>query len=82
MGATNHTDGCACDTCMPTTQEAELIHVGLPFLHDTHNGHAIATALNGEVMVKVSGWALGELSMPLNEARTFRDQLSKAIEQA
>lgn len=75
----DHADGCACDACMPSP---DLIHVGLPFLADAHNGHARAKAQDGEVWITVKGFGLGELSMPKEQARAFRDQLNQAIEQA
>lgn len=77
----DHADGCACDACMPGDDGPQLIHVGLPHLSDDMNGYAIARADGGEVMVKVSGRGLGELSMPKEAATALRDQLNAALSQ-
>lgn len=77
----DHADGCACDACMLGGDGPQLIHVGLPHLSDEMNGYAIARADGGEVMVKVSGRGLGELSMPKAEATALRDQLNNALAQ-
>jgi hypothetical protein len=83
----DHADGCACDACADArapfaiAPDPELIHVGLPYLSDANNGFARAGVSDGNVWVTVKGMGVGELSMPANEARAFRDQLSRAIEQ-
>ena len=78
----DHADGCACDACMPDCDTPEIICVGLPHLSDRMNGYVRAFAQDGQVWVTVKGFGVGELSMPLSEARAFRDQLNQAIEQA
>ena len=80
----DHADGCACDACCTWVRETpgpELIHVGLPFLMDAHNGYAKASAQDGEVWLTVRGFGSAELSMPKAEATALRDQLTRAIEQ-
>ena len=76
----DHADGCACDQCMPG-EATELILVGLPHLSDANNGFARAKAEDGEVLVSIHGFGLGELSMPKEAATALRDQLTLAIEQ-
>lgn len=81
----DHADGCACDDCCAewTTGEdappPELILVGLPHLSDVNNGFARAKAEDGEVLVSIHGFGLGELSMPKEAATALRDQLNNAI---
>jgi hypothetical protein len=77
----DHADGCACDACMPGEPLPELILVGLPHLSDVNNGFARAKAEDGEVLVSIHGFGLGELSMPKAEATALRDQLNAALSQ-
>lgn len=74
----DHADGCACDQCMPG-EPTDLILVGLPHLSDVNNGFARAKAEDGEVLVSIHGFGLGELSMPKAEATALRDQLNQAL---
>lgn len=82
----DHADGCACTACERArngvpTPEPELILVGLPHLSDANNGFARAKAEDGEVLVSIHGFGLGELSMPKAEATALRDQLNNALNQ-
>lgn len=81
----DHAEDCACDACadarapFAVAPDPELIHVGLPYTSDANNGFAKARAEDGKVWVTVKGMGLGELSMPVNDARALRDQLNNAI---
>lgn len=63
-------------------EDARMIHVGLPFLSNSHNGYVKAKAQDGEVWLTVKGFGTGELSMPKEQAIELRDQINNAIQQA
>lgn len=62
--------------------DTEMIHVGLPFLSNSHNGYVKAKAQDGEVWLTVHGFGVGELSLPKEQAIALRDQLENAIKTA
>lgn len=72
----DHSDACACSICMP---DAELIHVGLPFQNNIHNGYAIVKESDGEVLLLLSGEGQAKLSMPPQQAMELRTQLDNTI---